>query len=281
MSEHDPKNFLRFPAARGLAWVTGSWELVKRQPIRLLLISLFLQFFLSFSQAGPFGLLVILCLPILTAGMLHAFYTVERGGKPTLAVLFAPFTKTKVLSTMLLLGATVMILGFLGITLIMSGQVMSIDPDVLSRLEQGDLDALQYIDPQIMENAIFAMVIGAAISGTVTYFAVPLIFFREQPMGSAILLGLRALAQNWKPLLVIAVVLGLLAVPIGLLFGSFYLSALSGGAASPVLAFLILLLGPMFQLLLFGTQYLAFRDIFSMNAGTADDGGTKDDQLLA
>jgi len=280
MSKQDPAAFQKFPAARGLAWVTGSWGLVKRQPLRLLLISLFLQFFLSFSQAGSLGLLVILCLPILSAGMLHAFYTVERGGKPTLGILLTPFTSTKMLSTMLLLGAVVMIVGFLAITLIMSGQVMSIDAEVLSRLEQGDLEALQDIDPQIMQNAIFAMAIGAAISGSVTYFAVPLIWFRKQPMGSAIIVGLRALAQNWRPLLVIGLVLGLLAVPIGLLFASFYLSALSGGTASPLLAFLILLLGPMFQLLLFGTQYLAFRDIFMLDIddGTAD---TKDDQLLA
>lgn len=281
MNGHPPQDFHKLPAARGLAWITGSWGLVKRQPLRLLLISLFLQFFLSLSQAGALGLLVILCLPVLSAGMLHAFYTVERGGKPNLAILFMPFTSTKMLSTLLMLGAVVMVLGFLAITLMMSGQVMNIDVEVLSRIEQGDLDALQLIDPKIMENAVFAIAIGAAISGSVTYFAVPLIWFRQQGIRRAIPLGLMALVRNWRPLLVIGVLLGLLAVPIGLLFGSFYLSALSGGAASPLLALLILLLGPVFQLLLFSTQYLAFRDIFGLDskAGAGDD--TKDDQLLA
>ena len=94
MKPKDSRGFHMYPAARGLAWVTGSWGLVKRQPIRLLLISLFLQFFLSFSQAGALGLLVILCLPVLTAGMLHAFYSVESGEKPNLAILFLPFTST-------------------------------------------------------------------------------------------------------------------------------------------------------------------------------------------
>ena len=55
----------KLPAARGLAWLAGSWELVRRQPIRLLLISLFFQFFLSFSQADLLGLLVVMCLPAL------------------------------------------------------------------------------------------------------------------------------------------------------------------------------------------------------------------------
>lgn len=281
MNDQSPRGFNKFPAARGLAWVTGSWGLVKRQPIRLLLISLFLQFFLSFSQAGALGLLVILCLPVLTAGMLHAFYSVERGEKPSLAILFMPFTSTRSLSALLLLGAVVMVLGFLAITLVMSGQVMNIDPEVLSRIEQGDLDALQLIDPKVMENAVFAMAIGAAISGSLSYFAVPLVWYKKYGVGSAIMVGLKALARNWRPLLVIGALLGVLAVPIGLLFGSFYLSALSGGTASPILAFLILLLGPMFQLLLFGTQYLAFRDIFDLNANTDAGEQSKDDQLVA
>ena len=100
-------------------------------------------------------------------------------------------------------------------------------------------------------------------------------------MGSAVLTGLRALVRNWRPLLLIGVLLGLLAVPVILLFGSFYLAALSSGTASTWLAFLLLLLGPMFQLLLFGTQYLAFRDIFGLDEAVGGDAEKADDQLVA
>jgi len=281
MTDQDIPGVNKLPAARGLAWFSGSWALVRMQPLRLLLISLFLQFFLSLAQAGPLGLLVILCLPVLSAGMLHALFTVERGNKPVLATLFIPFTATKNLSKLLLLGAVVMLLGFLVITLLMSGQLVNIDAEVLSRIEQGDIDALQLIDPQIMKNAILAMVIGATVSGSITYFAVPLIWFHKQPVGRSIMLGLTALARNWQPLLVVGLLLGLLAVPIGLLFSYFYLTALSGGTASSVLAFLILLLGPIFQLMLFGTQYLAFRDIYGLGAGAKTDNKTGKDQLVA
>jgi hypothetical protein len=99
-------------------------------------------------------------------------------------------------------------------------------------------------------------------------------------MGSALIAGLKALGSNWKPLLVIALFLGVLAVPIILLFGSFYLSALSEGTGSALLAFLLLLIGPMFQLLLFGTQYLAFRDIFGLDEA-AFPVHKKNDQLVA
>jgi hypothetical protein len=281
MNEAPQQAFQKVPAARGLAWVSGSWELFRRQPLRLLLISLFFQFFLSFSQADAFGLLVILCLPVLSAGMLHAFLVVEQGQKPMLAVLFMPFTTKGSVSRLLLLGGVVLVLGVLVVSMVLAGQLMDVDPEILSQIEQGDLDALQLIDPQILESTIVAMAIAAAISGSITYFSVPLIWFKKQAVGFSIFTGLKAMARNWRPLLVIGLVLGMLAVPIVLLFGSFYLSALSEGTASTFLTFLLLLLGPMFQLLLFGTQYLAFRDIFGLDESAA--GGKKRvaDQLVA
>jgi hypothetical protein len=281
MNETPQHSFQKVTAARGLAWVSGSWELFKRQPLRLLLISLFFQFFLSFSQAGALGLLVILCLPVLSAGMLHAFLLVEQGQKPNLAVLFMPFTTRGSVSRLLLLGAVVMLLGILVVSVVLAGQLMDVDPEILNQIERGDLEALQLIDPQILENTIVAMAIAAAISGSITYFSVPLIWFKKQAVGFSVIVGLRALARNWRPLLLIGVVLGLLAVPIVLLFGSFYLSALSEGTASTFLTILLLLLGPMFQLLLFGTQYLAFRDIFGLDEfARGGDNGTAD-QLVA
>ncbi len=273
--------FQKVPAARGLAWLSGSWELVKRQPLRLLLISLFFQFFLSFSQADAFGLLVILCLPVLSAGMLHAFRVVECGEKPLMTVLFMPFTTKGSVSRLLLLGALVMVLGILVVSMVLAGQLMDVDPEVLIQIEQGNLEALQLIDPQILENTIVAMAIAAAISGSISYFSVPLIWFKKQAVAVAVIVGLRAMARNWRPLLVIGLVLGLLAVPMVLLFGSFYLSALSGGTASILLTFLLLLLGPLFQLLLFGTQYLAFRDIFGMDEPSSSTGKKAADQLVA
>ena len=281
MSELSEKSIRKLPAARGLAWVSGSWELVRRQPLRLLLVSLFFQFFLSFSQADILGLLVILCLPVLSAGMLHAFFLVGQGEKPMLAVLFMPFTAKDSVSRLLLLGGVVLVLGLLLVSLVLAGQVVDIDPEVISRIEQGDLDALQFIDPKVMESAVLAMAIAAAVSGAITYFSVPLIWFRKQPTGKAVVLGLKALGRNWKPLLVIGCLLGILAVPIAILFASFYLTVLSEGTASTWLAFLLLLLGPMFQLLLFGTQYLAFRDIFGLDESVTGNGNRKTDQLVA
>jgi len=270
----------KLPAARGIAWVSGSWALVKRQPLRLLLISFFFQFILSFSQTGALGLVVILCLPVLSAGLLHAFFLVEHGGKPMLAILFKPFVAKDSVGALLLLGAVSMVLALGVVSVVVAGQVLQIDPDLIARIEQGDLEAIQMIDPRVMESAVLAMALGAVISGTITYFAVPLIWFRKRAMGSAILAGLKALGSNWKPLLVIGLFLGLLAVPIVLLFVYFYVSAISSGTGSSLLALVLLLIGPLFQLLLFGTQYLAFRDIFGLDDVIPSFEG-KDDQLVA
>jgi hypothetical protein len=281
MSGSTEPSIRKLPAARGLAWISGSWELIRRQPLRLLLIGLFFQFFLGFSQTNALGLLVILCLPVFSAGMLHAFFLVEQGQKPAIAVLFMPFTVRMSIGRLLLLGAVVLVLGLLIMSAIMAGQVVNIDPEIISRIEQGDLDALQLIDPQVMENAVLAMAVGAAVSGSITYFSVPLIWFSKQGMASAIIAGLKGLGRNWKPLLMLGLFLGVVAVPIVLLFGSFYLSSITEGAASSWLAFLLLLLGPLFQLLLFGTQYLAFRDIFGLDEAAGGQGKASGDQLVA
>ncbi len=98
--------------------------------------------------------------------MLHAFFLVEHGGKPMLAVLFMPFTSKRNIRALLLLGGVAMALALLIVSLALAGQVLEIDPDILVRIEQGDLDALQLIDPQVMESAVLAMALGAVISGT-------------------------------------------------------------------------------------------------------------------
>lgn len=281
MKESTPPPIRKLPAMHGITWLSGSWVLVKKQVLRLLLMSLFFQFLLSFSQVQALGLLVILFLPVLSAGMLHAFLMVEQNEKPMLAVLFIAFTDRNRISRLLLLGGVVIVIGLLVMTMILAGQMVDIDPEIISRIEQGDMDALQLIDPQIMQDAVVAMAIGAAVSGSITYFSVPLIWFANQGVGSALMVGLRALFRNWKPLLVIGLLLGLLAVPIVLLFGSFYLSALSEAPSSNLLALLLLVLGPMYQLLLFGTQYLSFKDIFGMGEIAVDPGKQATDQLVA
>ena len=127
----------KLPASRGLAWISGSWEMIRRQPLRLLLIGLFFQLLLGFTQSSALGLLIVLCLPVLTAGMLHAFFVVEHVGKPPLGVLFLPFTRGESVGRLILLGASVLVIILLIMSAFMAGQVVDIDPEIISRIEQG------------------------------------------------------------------------------------------------------------------------------------------------
>lgn len=271
----------RLPPARGLGWLAASWALLKKEPLRLFLISLFLQLLLSFSQAQALGLLVVLCLPALSAGMLQAFGAVDRGQRPGLAVLFAPFMVRGQAGRLLLLGGLVILIGLVVVSLLLSGTVLQLDAGTVSRIESGDLEAIGKLDPKLIEHMIVAVAAGAAITGSITYFAVPLIWFKRRSTGRAVVLGLKALGRNWKPLLVLGLSVTVVALPLVILLSASYLSALGGGSGSSWLAALMLLIGPLFQLLLFGTQYTAFKDIFGLQAEPGRPPEGPDDQLLA
>jgi hypothetical protein len=277
-SEQEPN---RFPAARGLAWLAGSWMLLRKEPLRLFLLSLFLQILLSFSQARMLGLLVVLCLPALSAGMLQAFNVVECGKKPLLAVLFSAFTSRARAGRLLLLGGLVILVGLVVVSVLLSGSVLQMDAATVSRIEGGDLQAIGKLDPKLIQHTIIAMAAGAAVTGSITYFAAPLIWFGNRTTGRAVLSGLKALGRNWKPLLVLAVAIGILALPLALLFSASYVLVLSGGGNTSWPVVLMVLLGPLFQLLLFGTQYMSYRDIFGLPVTQEDSAKRPDSQFVA
>ena len=72
----------RRPAAAGWAWLRSSLSLFRAQPARLLLIAVLLQLILGLSRVPGLGLLVILAVPALTAGLLQALHLVETGRWP-------------------------------------------------------------------------------------------------------------------------------------------------------------------------------------------------------
>ena len=63
-----------------MAWLVQSMSLLRLQAGRLLLIALLMQLVLGLSQLPLIGLLIILCVPALNAGLLEAFHVTARGG---------------------------------------------------------------------------------------------------------------------------------------------------------------------------------------------------------
>jgi hypothetical protein len=270
----------RLPAGRGLAWLTAALELLRRQPFRLLLFGLVLQFLAGLTQAGALGILFVLSVPALTAGILRAFYTVDSGQRPPLIMLFSAFGSPERLLRLVLLGGLMLAGAIAAVMLVLSGTVAGMEPDTLARLEQGDVEALLAVDPQILERLMFALIAGLLISGTLSYFAVPLITFMDVPLGRAIAAGLSGMLRNWRPFLVLGLFLAVLAVPVAVLSALVLGLSATGSGISPLLTLLMLLAAVIYQMIVFATQYAAFREIFGLqppNRQPPEDGG----QLVA
>ncbi len=129
---------------------------------------------------------------------------------------------------------------------------------------------------------MISMLAGLLVSASVSYFAVPLVWFRDQPLGRAIGLGLLGMLKNWRPFLVLGLLVAALGLPVALLTAIVFVGSAADSPVSPVLSVFMLLLVVVFQLILFGTQYRSFREVFG-TAGTSaiEDARKPDDQLVA
>jgi uncharacterized SAM-binding protein YcdF (DUF218 family) len=73
---------------------------------------------------------------------------------------------------------------------------------------------------------------------------------------------MRALITNWKSMLVLGGVLTVVFVPVSMLTGLLLQASAAGGVVSYIMTLMMMILLLLFQLLLFGTQYCAYRQIF-------------------
>ena len=81
------------------------------------------------------------------------------------------------------MGALVFVVGVLSISLVLSGSEDLFNPELMSRIEQGDVEAITQLDPNSISKMVLAFAVGIAISGTLSYFTIPLIWFRDRKLG--------------------------------------------------------------------------------------------------
>lgn len=274
----DPR---RVPAAHGFAWLAQSLSLLRRQTARLLLLALLMQLMLGLTQLPLVGLLIILSVPALTAGLLEAFHLTAQGGRPELRLLFKPLASGAHVGRLFAMGALVFAVGVISISVLLSGSEELLDPALLERIEQGDMDALAAINQETLGRMALAFLVGISISGTLSYFTVPLIWFGDRKLGAALGLGLRALVVNWKPFLALGAGLFLVFLPVAVVSGVLISLVAGGGLATAVVMGLIMVLLLLFQLMLFGTQYCAYRDIFGTPDETESEPAGDAGQLVA
>ena len=272
------------PASRGLAWLITAASLVRRQPWRLLTVAVILQLIMSLTRVPVLGLVVALAIPILSAGMLQCFHQVRLGRTLYTIVLFSPFSSTRLATRLFILGGLIGLIAVILISWLLSGVPELQDPQLLARLEQGELEAVLALDPSVIRRAFLAIAVGVAVSGTLGYFAIPLLWFRHMTVASAITTGLRALVRNWLPFLVLGLVLAGLSIPLFLVLGLLVGITVVSGAPGILQYALFLLVVLVIQLLMFGTQYCAFSEIFGLGGEAPEEPREREepnDQLVA
>lgn len=262
MEEGRRKRRTAVPASSGFAWVVQSLELLRAQASRLLFIALLMQIILGLVQVPLLGILIVLSIPGLSAGILEAFHVTGKGARPALYLLFLPLAAGDRRGRLFALGALIFAIGILCISLMIGNSMSGIDEAQLLRLQQGDMEVLYEIDPLFITRLMTAFLLSVAIGGTITFFAIPLIWFRNGRLWASIGEGMRALVANWKSMLVLGGVLAVVFVPVSMLTGLLLQVSATGGVVSYITTLLMMILLLMFQLLLFGTQYCAFRQIF-------------------
>ena len=269
------------PTRQGVAWLLQSMALLRAQPGRLLFIAVLLQFMMGLTQLPVIGFLLIISVPALSAGLLQAFLITAEGGRPSPHLLFQPLLSGAKTIRMLAMGALMFIVGILTVSLVLSGNEAMLNQELLMSIEQGDIEALSSLDPALVQSMMFAFLIGISVSGTLSYMTIPLMWFHDHKLGSALVLGLKALFANWKPFLLLGLGLAGLMLPVVMAAGFLFIWAGSAGALSIIVLALVMILLLAFQLILFGTQYCAFRDIFAMESGPTGSGQPDDSQLVA
>lgn len=280
------------PAARGTAWLMESLAMLRAQAGRLLFMAVVMQVILSLAQVPLLGILIVLSVPALGAGMLEAFHVTARGGLPTLRLLFKPLLSSPQRGRFFAMGAMVFLVGIVTISILVPASGNLPDEALLLRLQQGDVDALAELDPAFVRSLLMAFLVSIGISGTLSYLSIPLIWFYRRPFFAALGEGMQALLVHWKPFLMLG--FGVMAVflPIALLTGLLLRLSTAGGVVAVIATGLVMMLLLLFQLVLFGTQYCAARDIFGeIEEGDTDPGRdqrgdpgeekTKEDQLVA
>ena len=280
MDQPPLKKPIKAPASHGMAWLVQSLALLRAQTGRLLLIALLLQLLLGLTQVPLLGILVVIAIPGLGAGILEAFHLTGQGGQPVPSVLFKPLASRQHNGRLLALGALIFAIGVLSISVLLPSSSELMDEDLMTRIQQGDMDAIAQLDPNYLSRLVLAFMVGVAISGTLSYFTIPLVWFQERKLGAAVTEGLRALIVNWKPFLVLSLGLAALFLPVAIVTGILLELAGAGGLVSFFVMGLIMILLLLFQLTLFGTQYCAFREIFGQETNTESQETPGDDSQL-
>lgn len=274
------------PFAAGFAWLTTAAGLLRDHAARLLLIGLLFQLLGAAMQIGILGLLFVVAVPALTAGMLQAVHLAAAGERPSALTLFAAFQGSGRLLRLFVVGALTVLATLMVVFFFVAGSLSNLDPALAERIQAGDQSAVLELDPNIVRNVLLATVTGLLLGLALSFFAVPLIWFQQRTVGDALVTGIVALFREVKALTALGIGLAAIGLPVGLLALAITTAQLTSESPNVLLTVVLMIAVVVYQVLAFTAQYVAFRDVFiDTGAGSGSPGSEDDpdgdDQLVA
>lgn len=269
----------------GTGWLIGGGNLLAGGGGALLRVVLVLLV-ISLIQIVPvIGTLVLMLIsPALTAGMLNVFRAVEERTAPGAETVLAGLRDARCRLPLLMLGVffvvgVVAAIGSLTAWLAPQMDIQALtdfmnDPDAMNENPEQLLAMFQGVN--VFGGVVIALVVMAVVLGGL-YFAVPLVFFWNWPVVTAILWSLRALLINWLAFLGFGLVVVGVFLLAGIVFAiiSGIINLALGTAGMFIVQLLSMALSLFLQLLVAAAQWRSFVQVFP--AGPVRDDGPKED----
>lgn len=200
----------RVGADRAVAWLRAGWTYLTRAPIVwAVVLGIFVVCTVLLGLVPFVGVLNVLLLPLLLAGILHGCRALDRGERLELQHVLDGFQHNT--PNLLLLGLLQLaISAVIGAVLFMA----TIGAIGLTAFTAASVDSLT--GPAVVSGIFFVVLLGLALSVPATmafWFAPGLVSFHNLSPVEAVRLSVVACLRNWVPLLVY----GLLLLPLALL----------------------------------------------------------------
>ncbi|MBS4019373.1 MAG: hypothetical protein KGZ68_14185 [Dechloromonas sp.] len=251
---------VNLPARAGWQWVSGGFAIYRRNPPVLSILVISYWFVVVFLNLFPFigALAASAVIPGLSVGLMQAARNIERGQSANIQTLFSGFRDN--VRTLIALGVLYLVatLAVLGLSTIADGGDLLRYMLASSRAERALLEDADFTLSAMLV-AIFMVPVLMA-----WWFAPVLAAWHRQPLGKALFFSFVACVMNWRPFLVYAVGLMLVAVVLpGLILGLLLIAlpALQGFATLVVMVTMGLVVAPT----VFASFYVGYRDIFGIS----------------
>lgn len=234
------------PIGHGWSWISQAWSLFTPAWGQWILALLLLMIIMMAIQFIPFigGLAGTLLGPVFGAGVLYMAHRAREGGGVEIADLFAGFRQQT--GALVGLGAINLVVTIVIVAIMMGLMFATVDTAAMSDMDPNNEEAMaEAMMTMVGSGALLAPLIMLALLipwMAAYWFAVPLIFFGEYGIGTALKSSLVACLRNILPLLWYSIIAFVLMIVASIPF---------------FLGWLVLI--PLLAI----TYYVMFRDIFS------------------